>query len=141
MMKRNSPYIACALITKDEETLCNVARWFMKEFQFVTDGYRLFSALNRLCDTSNTWYNCGPSQKYVLRQLKAMDFSLIGKARNQSLFQEKASYTTKDMDGNPVCASDLDIGLLILYGHILYVGRSYSYSISTSNQQIPTTKG
>ena len=127
----NSLCIACALIAKDEETLCNVARWFMKEFQFVTDGYRLFAALNRLCDTSNTWYNCGPSQKYILRQIKAMDYSLVGKIRNQSHFQEKAGYTTKDMDGNPLPASDLDIGLLILYGHILYAGKSYAFSIST----------
>lgn len=104
----------------------------MKEFQFITDGYRLFSALNRLCNTANSWYNCGPSQKYVLRQLKAMDFSLDNNSRNRSLFQEKASLTTKDKNGKPLPAKDLDIGLLMLYGHILYVGRSYSYSISIS---------
>lgn len=109
----------------------------MREFQFVTDGYRLFSALNRLCDAPNSWYNCGPSQKYVLRQLKAMDFSLIGKAPDQSFFQEKASYSTKDKDGKPIKANDLDIGLLVLYGHILYVGKSYSYSISIPNMMDP----
>ena len=112
--------------------LCNIARWFMKEYQFVTDGYRLFSALNRLCDGANSWYNCGPSQKYVLRQLKAMDFSLVGDARSKSLFQERASYTTKDKNGNLIQAEDMDVALLVLYGHILYVGRSYSYALSRS---------
>ncbi len=125
-------YKACALIGNDEETLCNIARWFMKEYQFVTDGYRLFSALNRLCDSANSWYNCGPSQKYVLRQLKAMDFSLVGDARSKSLFQERASYTTKDKKGNLIQAEDMDVALLVLYGHILYVGRSYSYALSRS---------
>lgn len=121
---------ACALLMNDEETLCNVARWFMKEYQFVTDGYRLFSALNRLCDSANSWYNCGPTQKYILRQLKAMDFSLVDNPGYRSIFQEKASYTTKDELGNWIQANDLDIALLMLYGHILYVGKSYSYSIS-----------
>ena len=125
-------YTACALVMNDEETLCNVARWFMKEYQFVTDGYRLFSALNRLCDSANSWYNSGPTQKYILRQLKAMDFSLVDNSSQRSLFQEKASYTTKDRAGNLIQASDLDVALLMLYGHILYVGKSYAYSISKS---------
>lgn len=102
----------------------------MKEYQFVTDGYRLFSALNRLCDSENSWYNCGPSQKYILRQLKAVDFSLLGETRRKSLFQERASYSTKDSEGKPIRADDMDVALLMLYGHILYAGRSYSYAVS-----------
>lgn len=130
MRKYTETTKACALMVNDEEMLCNVARWFIKEYQFVTDGYRLFSALNRLCNTANAWYNCGPTQKYVLRQLKAMDYSLVGHTHHKSQFQERASYTTKDHDGNWIQAEDLDIALIMLYGHILYVGKSYSYSIS-----------
>lgn len=122
--------VACALMASDEETLCNVARWFMKEFQFVTDGYRLYSTLNRVCDTSKSWYNSGPSQKYILRQVKAMDFSLIGEDRHKSRFQERASYTTKDESGNQIQAHEMDVALLMLYGHILYAGTSYSYALS-----------
>ena len=103
----------------------------MKEYQFVTDGYRLFSALNRLCDSDNLWYNCGPSQKYILRQLKAVDFSLLGGGRRKSLFQERASYTTKDDNGNQLRAQEMDVALLMLYGHILYAGKSYAYAVST----------
>ena len=102
----------------------------MKEFQFVTDGYRLYSTLNRVCDSSKSWYNSGPSQKYILRQVKAMDFSLIGEDRRKSLFQEKASYTTKDEQGNQIQAQEMDVALLMLYGHILYAGTSYSYALS-----------
>ena len=118
------------MIANDKEKLCNVARWFMKEYQFVTDGYRLFSALNRLCESNNSWFNCGPSQKYLLRQLKALDFTLVGEARNKSLFHERASYTTKDDHGDATCAADMDVVLLVLYGHILYAGKSYSYALS-----------
>ena len=125
-------YTACALLGNDDETLCNIARWFMKEYQFVTDGYRLFSALHRLSDSENFWYNCGPSQKYILRQLKAVDFSLLGNARRKSLFQERASYTTKDDKGNQIRAQEMDVALLMLYGHILYVGKSYAYAVSMS---------
>ena len=131
-------YTACALMGNDDETLCNIARWFMKEYQFVTDGYRLFSALNRLSDSENSWYNCGPSQKYILRQLKAVDFSLSGDARRKSLFQERASYSTKDDNGLQIRAQEMDVALLMLYGHILYAGKSYAYAISTS-KSLPWT--
>ena len=133
---KTNAYTACALLGNDDETLCNIARWFMKEYQFVTDGYRLFSALNRISNSENSWYNCGPSQKYVLRQLKAVDFSLLGDARRKSLFQERASYTTKDDNGNQIRAQDMDVALLMLYGHILYAGKSYAYAVSTSESPI-----
>ena len=122
--------IACALATDDEEVLCNISRWFMKEYQFSTDGYRLFSALNRLCNAPTSWYNSGPSQKFMLRQIKAMDFSLLGGEAGGSTFQEKASYSTKDEIGNPVPAQEMDVALLMLYGHVLYSGTSYSHALS-----------
>lgn len=124
------PDIACALTVSDQETSCGVARWFMKEFQFVTDGYRLFAAVNRLCDGGNAWFNCSPSQKYILRQLKAMDHSLVGQDQYNSVFQERASYTTRDDEGHPIRASEMDLALLMLYGYILYLGRSYSLALS-----------
>ena len=101
------------------------------EYQFISDTYRLFSAVNRLCDSRyNSWYNCGPSQKHVLRQLKAMDFSFLGSGSKKTHFQERASFTTKDSDGNPIHAESLDVSLLMLYGHILYAGKSYPYAVS-----------
>ncbi|KAI4237344.1 MAG: hypothetical protein LQ349_001916 [Xanthoria aureola] len=123
-------WFTCALILSDHEMSCGAARWFMKEFQFVTDGYRLFCAVNRLCDGANNWFNCGPSQKYVLRQLKAMDHSLVGQSQHRLSFQEKASYTTRDNEGNPIQASDMDLSLLMLYGYILYLGKSYSLALN-----------
>ncbi|KAL8802465.1 MAG: hypothetical protein Q9223_006641 [Gallowayella weberi] len=123
-------WFTCALMVSDQGTSCGVARWFMKEFQFITDGYRLFSALNRLCNGNNAWYNCGPSQKYVLRQLKAMDHSLVGQGQHNKWFQERASYTTRDNEGNAIKAGEIDLALVMLYGYILYLGRSYSAALN-----------
>ena len=102
----------------------------MKDYQFITDSYRFFMILNRLCEGTNISFNAGPLQKYVLRQVKAMDFSLIGEPQISASFQEKASYTTKDDSGNPIKAEYMDIGLLMLYGQTLYAGTSYSYALS-----------
>ncbi|KAL8707308.1 MAG: hypothetical protein Q9220_007651 [cf. Caloplaca sp. 1 TL-2023] len=109
-------HVSCALTNHDEETLCSIARWFMKEFHLVTDGYRLFAAVNRLCHGGNTWFNCGPSQKYVLRQLKLMDSPAV---KDRGL---KSHDSQVD--------SDLDVSLLMLYGYILYMGRSYSSALN-----------
>ncbi|KAL9030329.1 MAG: hypothetical protein Q9196_001541 [Gyalolechia fulgens] len=121
---------SCALIADDEETSCSVARWFMKEFQFVTDGYRLFCTINRLCDGRNTWFNCGPTQKFVRRQIKAMDYSLVDQNQRRQLYQEKASYTTRDDEGRPISAGDMDLALLMLYGYMLYLGKSFALSLN-----------
>lgn len=119
-------------MANDEKTLCSVARWFIKDYQFVSDAYRLFSALNRLCNTGNSWFRNSRTQKYILRQIKAMDYSIVPNVRKESLFSERAGYSTKDEDGNWITAKALELALLMLYGHILYVGKSYSFSISTS---------
>lgn len=123
-------FAACALITNDEKTLCDVARWFMKEFQFVTDGYRLFSAVHRLCDGRDGWFNCGASQKFVLRQLKAMDSSQLSQSGHRNPDKGRTPSTTEDGENNPVDDTNMDLALLMLYGYILYLGRSFSLALS-----------
>lgn len=124
-------YVACALRAHDEETLLDQARWFIKEYQFVTDTYRLFSMLSHLSgDPRNSLFNSSPSMKFMLRQIKAMDFTLPEfneppRPVRQTIWKERASLTTKDEQGHPIPAEDLDIALLVLYGHILYSGGSY----------------
>ena len=107
----------------------------MKDCQFVTDAYRLFSAANRLCDSDNGWYNCGPSQKHILRQIKAMDFALAGDAQDRHHNQERSAYTALDADGNVILPQNMDISLLMLYGHVLYTGKNYAYANSKSRMR------
>ena len=98
----------------------------------MTDSYRLYSTLNRLCERPNLWYNSGPSQKYILRQIKAMDLSLGREETRESSVPKRASYPTKEKDDDPTRAKELDIALLMLYGHILYTGTSHAYALSRS---------
>lgn len=123
--------IACALHAQDEETLLDQARWFVKEYQFVTDTYRLFAMLSNVCgDPLKSLFHSSPSMKFVLRQIKAMDFTLPEfnkqpRPARQTIWKERASLSTRDENGEPIPAHDLDVALLMLYGHILYSGGSF----------------
>jgi general transcription factor 3C polypeptide 3 (transcription factor C subunit 4) len=66
--------------------------------------------------------------KFMLRQIKAMDFTLpsdIPRPTRQSIWKERATLSTRDEAGDPIPAMGLDIALLVLYGHILYSGNSF----------------
>ncbi|KAE8148515.1 TPR-like protein [Aspergillus avenaceus] len=127
-------WFTCALRAQDEDTLANEARWFIKEYQFVTDTYRLFAMLSRLCgDPHRSLFHSSPNMKFMLRQIKAMDYTLPdevtgarpGKTVRESIFQERARLSTRDDNGEPIPANEMDIALLVLYGHILYSGNSF----------------
>ncbi|OQD84276.1 hypothetical protein PENANT_c013G01216 [Penicillium antarcticum] len=122
-------WFTCALRVGDEDTLANEARWFIKEYQFVTDTYRLFSMLSHLCgDPHRSLFHSSPNMKFMLRQIKAMDFTLpsdIPRPTRQSIWKERATLSTRDEAGDPIPAMELDIALLVLYGHILYSGNSF----------------
>lgn len=123
-------WCACALLSNDEETCVAASRYFMKEYQFRTDTYRMFGALNRLCQSPISWYNSGPTQKYILRQIKAMDYSLVSDEARRKYFSEKGSYSAVDENGQPLINTDMDVALLMTYGHILYTGTSYTYALN-----------
>lgn len=122
---------ACALRLRDEETLANEARWFIKEYQFVTDTYRLFSMLSCLTgDPQRSIFHSSPNMKFMLRQIKAMDFSLpehVTQSRpiRPSAYHERASLSTRNELGQEIPAEEMDVALLVLYGHILYSGSSF----------------
>lgn len=104
----------------------------MKDYQFTTDSYRMFGAVTRMCQSPISWYSSGPTQKYILRQIKAMDYALVDDVHRAKYFAEKGSYSAVDKNGQLVINEDMDIALLMLYGHILYTGTSYSYALSMS---------
>ncbi|RKF80761.1 Transcription factor tau subunit sfc4 [Golovinomyces cichoracearum] len=118
----------CALFSNDEETCASVARFFMREYQFTTDSYRLFSAMLRICQSPVSWYSSGPTQKYVLRQIKAMDFALTGGDEKNLVYNKPCAENAREDDIR--AALNMDIPLLMLYGHILYAGTSYAYALN-----------
>lgn len=85
--------------------------------------------MNRLYSGQRSWYNGGPSQKFVLRLIKAMDFALLGKeGRLMYKFgdQERSGYTRGGQgDGNPEGITDVNVALLAMYGHVLASGGAY----------------
>lgn len=99
----------CAIYTNDEERCVATARHLMRDGA-ITDSYRMFALLSRLCQSPISWYTSGPAQKFILRQIKALDAS---------------------HDGAASSASDInvDMCLLMLYGHILFTSTSYAYSL------------
>ncbi|KAB8262030.1 hypothetical protein BDV32DRAFT_157729 [Aspergillus pseudonomiae] len=127
-------WFTCALRAQDEETLANEARWFIKEYQFVTDTYRLFSMLSRLCgDPHRSLFHSSANMKFMLRQIKAMDYTIPDEAPGlrsskpvrESIYQERARLSTRDENGEVIPAEAMDVALLVLYGHILYSGNSF----------------
>ncbi|KAI1374664.1 TPR-like protein [Hypoxylon crocopeplum] len=123
----NVTWAACALRGRDEETCIASARWFLREYQYDTDPFRMFAALSRLCPSPASWYASGPVQKYMLRQIKLMDRALTAEAGTD----DKDS---GDEDGAPTGRSypskELDITLLMLYGHILFISNSFIYALN-----------
>lgn len=97
---------ACAIYASDEETCVSIARQIMRDHVLSSDSFRLFSLLCRLCQSSISWYSSGPAQKFVLRQIRAMDASVMSGRGGQ-----------------------LDASPLMLYGHILFTSTSYVYAI------------
>ncbi|KAG4257055.1 hypothetical protein FPRO03_04065 [Fusarium proliferatum] len=104
----------CAIYTSDEEKCIATARQLMRDGA-TSDSYRMFALLSNLCQSPVSWYTSGPAQKYILRQIKAMDEAYNGGETNSE----------RGENGEPV----LDACVLMLYGHILFTSTSYTYAL------------
>ena len=130
MLAIHMTWAVCALLNGDDQTITDVSRYIMREYQFTTDSYRLYSVLHLLCPQPNLWYNGNAAQKFVLRQVKAIDFSLIGAEKALSVYNERAHFHTRDSEGNHIEAKDMDVALLMLYGQMLYAAGSYMLALN-----------
>ncbi|KAF5002288.1 hypothetical protein FGRMN_505 [Fusarium graminum] len=104
----------CAIYTSDEEKCIATARQLMREGA-TSDSYRMFALLSNLCQSPVSWYTSGPAQKYILRQIKAMDDAYTENHSGSNLTESK----------EPA----LDACVLMLYGHILFTSTSYTYAL------------
>lgn len=93
-----------------------------------TDSYRMFAALCRACQSPVSWYSSGPAQKYILRQIKAMDRTLLPPELAEKSMM--AWDTAVPQEANGKRHEDLDVALLMLYGHILLTSTSYTYALN-----------
>jgi general transcription factor 3C polypeptide 3 (transcription factor C subunit 4) len=90
----------------------------------------MFAALMRMCHTPISWYTSGPTQKFILRQIKTVDYAISNPVRQQLIHKDKASYTHLDQNGKSIINKELDVHLLMIYGHILIAGASYLYALN-----------
>lgn len=123
----------CALILGDEDTVVNLSRWFMKEFQFTTDAYRMFSIFSRLVQSPVIFFNEAASQKFLLRQIRAMDYNLVGeKEKKKRHWDNRAYFHSKDKDGNVIRNTELDLSLLMAFGYVLSTSGSQVIALGES---------
>ena len=93
--------------------------------RLTSDSYRMFALLSYLCQSPICWYTCGPTQKFILRQIKALD-AVQAAALREAGGRNRALNT---VDASKV---DFDVCLFMLYGHILFASTSYTYALSKS---------
>ncbi len=162
MIKIYICYFTCALALNDSPTMSNVAaRWFMRQYAFCTDTYRLFSTLNLVykypperggkeMQMQNATWRQGPSQKFLFRQVKAIDallpedYNIDGeegpvpqfmRTNLKQLETEEAADGPRLVTGLPqslgsVKPKEMDVVLLTLYAQILYAGGSFPNALS-----------
>lgn len=63
----------------------------------------------------------------MLRQIKLMDRALVSEGGEDSEEEE-----AKANGGRVYPSKELDVTLLVLYGHILFVSNSFTYALSES---------
>lgn len=91
----------------------------------VSDSCRMYALVSLLCQSPVSWYTSGPAQKYILRQIKAIDAS-----HETAVLQRGDNEETERTDS---VGLDIDICLLMLYGHILFTSTSYSYALGMAS--------
>jgi general transcription factor 3C polypeptide 3 (transcription factor C subunit 4) len=113
-------FMSCAFQVRDHKVSNELIRQYGLAHQFHDDEYRLYGALLTSGNRAIDFYNSNNNQKYVLRQVKALDSivknkAIVGQARvvDQNVQIDKE---------NPL--------LLSLYAHIMLVGRSYVPAIN-----------
>lgn len=112
------------MYSSDEEACVAAARQLMRD-GFVSDSYRLFGLLSKLCQSPVSWYTSGPAQKYILRQIKGIDADFM---------VSNAGVDFSDLRQNRTRDYKMDVCLLMLYGHILFTSTSYTYAIGEADR-------
>lgn len=81
-------YLTCCVALRDEATLVTtVLRWYIRTYEFCTDAFRLFAAINLVFpyatdkngkegQLANSVFRSSPMQKYMFRQMMNVDANL-----------------------------------------------------------------
>jgi general transcription factor 3C polypeptide 3 (transcription factor C subunit 4) len=127
-MTTNAASIYCGLIFNDSQFLIDLARNLIKDSDYrAGETFQLFAAVNRFSFGSN-WFSAGPSQKFMLRMVKAFDYlAMTPDLRDRFDWSlQKPSLEKKAQELDHV-RQELDPGVLLMYGHMVAVA-NHSFS-------------
>ncbi|KAM0717663.1 hypothetical protein Q7P37_007515 [Cladosporium fusiforme] len=122
--------ICCALMFNDTERLIKTARWFASRGDLRAGStYQLISAVSRLAYGDNASFTAGPTQKFMLRSVKTIDYqALPPHIRKKYDFGMPASSLQRR--SRPEFTNDgLDTGALLNYGHMVSVANHSSSAL------------
>ncbi|PUU76293.1 hypothetical protein B9Z19DRAFT_1194856 [Tuber borchii] len=117
-------WLACAIHVGDSDSCSTLSRWFMTTFQFTTEAYNLFTASITASKNGLEVFHNNANQKYLLRQIKAMDQVLTGE-RKTGAANLTGECPSGSASGEKYVPKEADVGLIMLYAHILASGKSY----------------
>jgi general transcription factor 3C polypeptide 3 (transcription factor C subunit 4) len=111
----------------DINNSANYARWFMQMYQFRSDPYRLYYLALRTGAIGAEQFRHAADQKFLLRQIKAIDSLLTGEPilGAASISQEEGI--------EPMNPRMQSVPLLTLYGHRLASGGSFAAAQSITS--------
>jgi general transcription factor 3C polypeptide 3 (transcription factor C subunit 4) len=107
-------------MTNDEISVCQEARWFLRQHQMSIDGVMLSTTANRCMHITPTEF-CGTSeQKYALRQIKTMDYGILT-ATGEHLIRDKL-FTVRPQSAITWRHETHDPVLFAQYAHMMLMG-------------------
>ena len=125
--------LACALAVDSSAQASASIRWFLKEYPFGSDLFRLYSCVNRLVSFPEG-YSTGPAHKVLMRYIKTMDYALLSPEQRvwyNFRSNERIGWGQNGVNASTVDAvKDHDPALFALYAHVLICGGSYMAALN-----------
>lgn len=122
--------ICCALMFNDTERLIKTARWFAMRADLRSgSSYQLITAVSRLAYGDSTWFTAGPTQKFMLRSVKTLDYQALPPAMRRKFDFGMPASTLRRRDKAGYANDGLDAGALMNYGHMVSVANHSSSAL------------
>lgn len=113
--------LSVGLLTQDSQIIMNQTRGLMNEYQFASDSFRLYLASFIPNSEMEQKYADAPSQKFLLRQIKAFDYL---KDPGNDAIVGKATITKTNVD-----LSKDHFTLNYIYASYLFMNKSYTSAL------------
>ncbi|KAF3902623.1 hypothetical protein ABW21_db0209349 [Orbilia brochopaga] len=123
-------HLACAVYAQDSDQTSEVLRYFTSTLLFYDNSYHLYATVasfvrgNLKQYPGTNLFSVQNNQKYLMRQLKALDKHVLGKD-----IVGLAAQLLRDDNDVEIVPETMSINALVLYAQIMLDGRSYTSSL------------